>query len=80
LQPHENLRRIRKVVRIQWKLESNYHRQSLAETTVFRFKTIFGDRLLTRQIDNQFKELTLKSAILNRMTRLGMPDSVKVVG
>jgi len=60
--------------------ESNYHRRSLAETQVIRFKTIFGDRLQIRQMDNQFKELTLKSAILNRMTHLGMPDSVKVVG
>ena len=76
----ENLRRIRKVGRKEWKRESNYHRRSLAETQVFRFKTIFGDRLQTRQIDNQFKELMLKSAILNRMTHLGMPDSVKVVG
>ena len=76
----ENLRRIRKVGRKQWKRESNYHRRSLAETQVFRFKTIFGDRLQTRQIDNQFKELLLKSAILNRMTHLGMPDSVKVTG
>jgi len=76
----ENLRRIRKVGRKEWKRESNYHRRSLAETQVFRFKTIFGDRLQTRQIDNQFNELMLKSAILNRMTHLGMPDSVKVNG
>jgi hypothetical protein len=76
----ENLRRIRKVGRKEWKRESNYHRRSLAETQVFRFKTIFGDRLQTRRIDNQFKELMLKSAILNRMAHLGMPDSVKVVG
>lgn len=74
----ENLRRIRKVGRKQWKRESNYHRRSLSETQVFRFKTIFGDRLQTRQIDNQIKELLLKSAILNRITHLGMPDSIKV--
>src|ERR1051325_5889981 len=76
----ENLRRIRQVGRQAWKGESQYHRRSLAETTVFRFKTIFGDRLQTRQIDNQFKELMLKSAILNHMTHLGMPESVKVAG
>jgi hypothetical protein len=76
----ENLRRIRKVGRKEWKRESNYHRRSLAETQLFRFKTIFGDRLQTRQIDNQFIEVMLKSEILNRMTHLGMPDSVKVVG
>ena len=40
----------------------------------------YDQRLQTRRIDNQFKELMLKIAILNRMTHLGMPDSVKVVG
>jgi hypothetical protein len=75
---YENLRRIRKVGRREWKRESNYHRRSLAETTIFRFKTIFGDRVRTRVVENQFKELSLKTAILNRITHLGMPDSYKV--
>jgi|SRR5436190_325368 len=76
----ENLRRIRKVGRKEWKRESNYHRRSLAETTVFRFKTIFGDRVQTRKVENQFKELLLKISLLNRMTHLGMPESYKVTG
>jgi IS5 family transposase len=74
----ENLRRVRKVGRQQWKKESHYHRRSLAETTMFRFKTIFGDRLQTRRTDNQFKELLLKATILNRMTHLGKPNTIKV--
>lgn len=74
----ENLRRIRKIGRKQWKKESRYHRRSLAETTVFRFKKIFGDGLQTRRVGNQFKELLLKASILNRMTHLGMPDSIKI--
>ncbi len=74
----ENLRRVRQVGRKQWKKESNYHRRSLAETTMFRFKTIFGDRLQTRHVNNQFKELLLKTSILNQMTHLGMPDSIKI--
>lgn len=74
----ENLRRIRKVGRKEWQRESSYHRRSLAETQVFRYKLIFGDRLQTRLVENQFKEMMLKSALLNRMTHLGMPDTVKV--
>lgn len=74
----QNLRHIRKAGRKQWKIESNYHRRSLAETTMFRFKTIFGDRLQTRRIENQFKELLLKTSILNQMTHLGMPDTIKI--
>lgn len=76
----ENLRRIRQIGRKRWKQESNYHRRSLAETLMFRFKTIFGDRLRTRTIKNQFKELLSKCAVLNRMTHLGMPESYVIAG
>src|SRR3954467_1142169 len=36
----ENLRRIRRIGRAAWKRESGYHRRSLAETAMFRMKTI----------------------------------------
>jgi hypothetical protein len=74
----ENLRRIRKVGRKAWKQESNYHRRSLAETTMFRFKTIFGGNLSARNFDNQAVELFIKCAALNRMIQLAKPDSYKV--
>ena len=76
----ENLRRIRQVGRREWKRESNYHRRSLAETTIFRYKTIFGDRLRVRKMENQFNEMFIKCAALNRMIHLGMPQSYKVSG
>jgi hypothetical protein len=74
----ENLRCIRRKGRKRWKEESNYHRRSLAETAVFRFKTIFTDKLKSRKIENQFNEMAIKCACLNRMTHLGMPESYKV--
>ena len=74
----ENLRRIRQVGRKRWKEESGYHRRSIAETTVFRLKTIFGGQLRRRHIDNQARETFLQCAALNRMTHLGMPDSYLV--
>jgi hypothetical protein len=70
----ENLRRIRKVGRAKWKRESGYHRRSLAETTMFRLKTIFGGKLLSRKFDNQAVELLLQCVALNRMIRLCKPD------
>jgi hypothetical protein len=73
-----NLRRIREVGRKQWKAESGYHRRSLAETAMFRFKTIFGDQLSARELARQKTEARIKCAALNRMTRLGMPDSYRV--
>lgn len=75
----ENLRRIRQVGRKTWKQESGYHQRSLAETAMFRFKIIFGDHLQARKIEQQITEARIKSAALNRMTQLGMPDSYAVV-
>jgi hypothetical protein len=74
----ENLRRIRAVGRQQWKNESGYHQRSLAETAMFRFKTIFGDHLSSRVLHNQKIEARIKCAALNRMTQLGLPDSYRV--
>lgn len=74
----ENLRSIRRVGKPKWKRERNYHRRSLAETGVFRFKTIFTDKLQSRKQENQFQEMIIKCVALNRMTHLGMPDSYKV--
>jgi len=76
--PHprdENLRYIRKHGRKKWKRDANYHRRSLAETTMFRFKTIFGGNLSSRKFDNQAVELFIKCAALNRMIQIAKPDS-----
>lgn len=74
----ENLRQIRRVGRRKWKEQCGYHRRSLAETTMFRLKAIFGARVRTRKISNQLTEMLLRCAMLNRMTHLGMPDSYPV--
>lgn len=71
----ENLRRIRAVGRARWKQESGYHRRSLAETAVFRLKTIFGPVLRARSDAAQETETMLRLNALNRMTALGMPDA-----
>lgn len=74
----ENLRQIWRVGRKRWKKESGYHIRSLAETGVYRFKTIFSDHLSARDTDHQEVEVKLKCKILNKMTDMGMPDSYKV--
>jgi IS5 family transposase len=73
-----NLRRVWEVGSKTWKEERGYHRRSLAETAMFRFKTIFGDRLTAREEQRQKIEVRIKSAALNRMTRLGMPESYRI--
>ena len=74
----ENLRRLRQVGRAQWKEESGYHRRSLAETTMFRIKTIFGDKLSARSFEAQAREAFIRCAALNKMILLGKPDSYVV--
>lgn len=71
----ENLRRIRKVGRARWKKEAGYHRRSLAETGMFRLKTIFGDRISARTDGGQRTQLLLRCRALNMMTKIGMPQS-----
>lgn len=66
------------LARQQWKVESGYHRRSLAETAMFRLKSIFGDKLSSRGFEAQASEVFLRCAALNRMTHLGMPQSVAV--
>lgn len=74
----ENLRRVRKVGRKAWKQESHYHRRSIAETTMFRFKAIFGSSVRSRKFDNQAVELFIKCAALNRMIQIAKPDSYQI--
>lgn len=71
----ENLRRIRQIGRAAWKRECGYHRRSLAETTMFRLKTLFGDRVSARSFAGQAAQVLVRCATLNRLTQLGMPDS-----
>lgn len=78
LKRDENVRSIRKHGRKEWKKKSGYHVRSLAETTLFRLKTIFGDELSTRLIETQTTQALVRCAALNKMTHLGMPQSYKV--
>ena len=78
LKRDENLRTIRKDGRKEWKKNSGYHVRSLAETTMFRLKTIFGSELSARLLETQTTQALIRCAALNKMTQLGMPESYKV--
>lgn len=73
-----SIRRMDELGRDGWKREVGYHRRSLVETTFFRLKTRFGDRLTARTLKRQQTEAAMRCLALNRMTRLGMPDSYPV--
>ena len=43
-----------------------------------RFKRLFGGRLWARDLEPQRTDVVVKGAVLNRMTQLGMPETVRV--
>lgn len=61
-----------------WKKKVGYHRRSVAETAMFRIKTLLGGHLSLRDYDAQVGEALAMVKALNRMTLLGMPDSVQI--
>ena len=71
----ENLRTIRLVGRAKWKRLIGYHRRSLAETTMFRFKAAFGGKVSSRKLNRQVNELKVQCLVLNRMIQVAKPDS-----
>ena len=71
----ENIRTIRKLGRKRWKKVSGYHTRSLVECAFFRLKTIFSENLKARLRETQQIEAELRCLALNRMTKLGMPQS-----
>lgn len=64
--------------RSSWKRESGYYRQSHAENTFHRYKTIFGDRLRAKRPEAQEREMVIGCVVLNRMLTLGRSQSYPV--
>jgi len=56
-----------------WKKKHGYHRRSLAETAISRFKGMLGSTLKSRLLLSQHNEMLLKTLILNQMNGLGLP-------
>jgi hypothetical protein len=61
-----------------WKEQNGYHRRSLNEVVMFRYKRIFGGELDARTLKNQKTEVKLKCLTLNKFMGMGMPDDYKV--
>ena len=64
--------------RMGWQRSSGYNRRSLVETAMYRYKTIIGRRLHARTLPNQRTEAKIGCNVLNRMTWLGMPATVRI--
>jgi hypothetical protein len=75
---NQRVQQMRKIGRKKWKQQSGYHRRSLVETAMARFKRFIGPQLQAREWARQKVEVQIGCAILNRMTHLGMPQSYKI--
>lgn len=77
-QRDQHVRAIAQHGRMNWQRSSGYNRRSLVEAAMYRYKTIIGRRLHARTLPNQQTEAKIGCNVLNRMTRLGMPVSVRI--
>ena len=70
--------RIAEIGRDAWKAETGYHRRSLAEIAMLRYKTLIGPSLRSRTFDRQKVEAAVGVRCINRFTALGMPKSIRI--
>jgi len=78
-QRNQAVERIKEVGSKDWKKEIGYHGRSLAETAMFRYKIIFGDKARSRIAETQRTEVNIKCKILNKFTSIGMPKTIKIL-
>ena len=78
IERNKDVRSIKRIGRKRWKEKVKYHKRSLVEVAMFRYKTIIGDKINARKLENEKIEVRINCSILNVMTRLGMPVSTKI--
>ena len=64
--------------RMAWQQKENYGLRSLVELAMLRYKTIIGPKMKARKISQQKTETGISVRVLNIITKLGMPISVKI--
>lgn len=75
---NQDIERIGQIGRTEWKKEVGYHKRSLSEVAMFRYKTSIDNTLSARKFDNQVTEVKIGCHILNVFNGCGMPNSYKV--
>lgn len=70
----EAIRECERLGRDKWKKSSGYHRRSLAETAMYRYKTSFGERMFSREFKRQKTEARIKVKTLNTFRLAAAPS------
>jgi hypothetical protein len=77
-QRNRHLERIAEVGRQAWQKEVRYRQQARVEGTFRRYKRTLGDHLRARGFDAQKREAAIGCAVLDRMLKLGRPESYAI--
>ena len=77
-QRDNHIETIAQIGRIAWQRITGYHFRSHVELAMQRYKRIFGNAMKARGLAQQKTEAWISASALNRMTKLGMPVSVKI--
>lgn len=77
-QRDKDIMRIQKDGREVWEYASGYSKRNMVENAMFRYKNNIGDKLRSKTDDRQEVEVSLGIHLLNQMTKLGMPESVRI--
>ncbi|TYC60957.1 transposase [Rhodobacterales bacterium] len=64
--------------RMAWQKSTGYNQRARVETQMGRWKSVIGDRLRSRTLDNQRTESRIGVSVLNKMTSLGRPTFVRI--
>ncbi len=78
VQRDQAIKKIKKKGRSEWKKQVGYHKRSLSEVNMYRYKKIFSPELKARKPEYETAEVRIKCKILNRFVEIGMPESEKV--
>jgi hypothetical protein len=78
-QRSRNIIEIDTIGRMPWQRKRNYGRRNYSELGIQRYKRILGNALQSREIMRQKQEAMIACGVLNKMTSLGMPKSVRIV-
>ncbi|WP_322074879.1 IS5 family transposase [Burkholderia cepacia] len=79
IQRNEAIDTIAQRSRREWKQQSGYHRRSMVENAMYRFKALTGPCLWARRTDTQATEVAVRVGVLNRLTELARPQSARIV-
>ncbi len=62
----------------RWKWTTEYNCRSIAETAMYRVKQLFRGSLTPRDYDCQVAEALAMVRALNKMTKAGMPENIRI--